>query len=151
MTKIYRKCFIMSIISKVLYRTMISAGGILEKKFNKYTLNSKSVNEEVLFKIINKNKKCKYGEKYNFSSIKSINEYKEKVPITDYSAYEQYINEMLKGEKNILISDEVEYFGHTSGTTGKQKLIPVTKKSREVGSKYMALLIERFAYNNLKK
>ena len=141
----------MSIISKVLYRTMISAGGILEKKFNKYTLNSKSVNEEVLFKIINKNKKCKYGEKYNFSSIKSINEYKEKVPITDYSAYEQYINEMLKGEKNILISDEVEYFGHTSGTTGKQKLIPVTKKSREVGSKYMALLIERFAYNNLKK
>ena len=50
------------------------------------------------------------------------------MPITDYSAYEQYINEMLKGEKNILISDEVEYFGHTSGTTGKQKLIPVTKK-----------------------
>ena len=47
MTKIYRKCFIMSIISKVLYRTMISAGGILEKKFNKYTLNSKSVHEEV--------------------------------------------------------------------------------------------------------
>ena len=47
---------------------------------------------------------------------------------------------MLKGEKNILISDEVEYFGHTSGTTGKQKLIPVTKKSREVGSKYIFLI-----------
>ena len=48
----------MSIISKVLYRTMISAGGILEKKFNKYTLNSKSVNEEVLFKKMNIKKKC---------------------------------------------------------------------------------------------
>ena len=77
------------------------------------------------------------------------------MPITDYSAYEQYINEMLKGEKNILISDEVEYFGHTSGTTGKQKLIPVTKKSREVGSKYMALLIwtrvdvSRYCYDYL--
>ena len=72
------------------------------------------------------------------------------MPITDYLDYEPYINEMLKGAKNILITDDVEFFGHTSGTTGKQKLVPVTKKSREVGSKYMALLIERFLYNNLK-
>ena len=129
---------------------MISAGGILEKKFNKYTLNSRYINEEVLFKILNKNSTSKYGEKYNFNSIKSVDEYKSNVPITDYLDYELYINEMLKGEKNILITDDVEFFGHTSGTTGKQKLVPVTKKSREVGSKYMALLIERFAYNNLK-
>lgn len=129
---------------------MISAGGLLEKKFNKYTLNSRYINEEVLFKILNKNSTSKYGEKYNFNSIKSVDEYKLNVPITDYLDYELYINEMLKGKKNILISDDVEFFGHTSGTTGKQKLVPVTKKSREVGSKYMALLIERFAYNNLK-
>lgn len=57
---------------------------------------------------------------------------------------------MLKGESNILTSEEVEYFGHTSGTTGKQKLIPVTKKSRVIASKYMALLIERFAYDHFK-
>lgn len=129
---------------------MISAGGVVEKKFNKYTLNSRYINEEVLFKILNKNSTSKYGEKYNFNSIKSVDEYKLNVPITDYLDYELYINEMLKGEKNILITDDVEFFGHTSGTTGKQKLVPVTKKSREVGSKYMALLIERFAYNNLK-
>ena len=129
---------------------MISAGGLVEKKFNKYTLNSRYINEEVLFKILNKNSTSKYGEKYNFNSIKSVDEYKSNVPITDYLDYELYINEMLKGEKNILITDDVEFFGHTSGTTGKQKLVPVTKKSREVGSKYMALLIERFAYNNLK-
>ena len=129
---------------------MISAGGLVEKKFNKYTLNSRYINEEVLFKILNKNSTSKYVEKYNFNSIKSVDEYKSNVPITDYLDYELYINEMLKGEKNILITDDVEFFGHTSGTTGKQKLVPVTKKSREVGSKYMALLIERFAYNNLK-
>ncbi len=52
---------------------------------------------------------------------------------------------MLKGDKNILITDDVEFFGHTSGTTGKQKLVPVTKKSRKVGSKYMALLIVTYS------
>ncbi len=129
---------------------MISVGGLVEKRFNEYTLNSRYINEEVLFKILNKNSTSKYGKKYDFNSIKSVDKFKSNVPITDYLDYEIYINEMLKGDKNILITDDVEFFGHTSGTTGKQKLVPVTKKSREVGSKYMALLIERFAYNNLK-
>lgn len=129
---------------------MISVGGLVEKRFNEYTLNSRYINEEVLFKILNKNSTSKYGKKYDFNSIKSVDKFKLNVPITDYLDYERYINEMLKGDKNILITDDVEFFGHTSGTTGKQKLVPVTKKSRKVGSKYMALLIERFAYNNLK-
>lgn len=150
-TKIYRKCLKTSIISKAVYCSMIMAGGVLEKYFNQYTLNSKKVNKQVLFKILNRNKKCKYGKEYNFTSIKSIDEYKDKVPITNYASYEKYIEEMLRGEKNILVAEYVEYFGHTSGTTGKQKLVPVTKKSREVGSKYMALLLEKFAYNNFKE
>ncbi|MPN64344.1 hypothetical protein SDC9_212116 [bioreactor metagenome] len=58
---------------------------------------------------------------------------------------------MANGEKNILITGKVEYFGHTSGTTGKQKLIPVTKRTKMKGAKYMALLITRFSYNNLKE
>lgn len=134
-----------------MYKAMISTGGMLERKFNKYTLNAKEINKKVLFNILNKNKESEYGKRYRFDSITSINDYKEKVPITDYLSYEEYINEMLKGTRGILVNDKVEYFAHTSGTTGKQKLIPVTKKSREVGSKYMALLIERFAYNNFRE
>lgn len=57
---------------------------------------------------------------------------------------------MAKGEKNLLTSDEIEYFSHTSGTTGKQKLIPTTTTSRRVPSKYMGFLISRFAYNEFK-
>ena len=57
---------------------------------------------------------------------------------------------MAKGYENILFSEKIEYFGHTSGTTGKQKLIPTTKSSRLIGSKYMAILLNRFAYDNLK-
>lgn len=141
----------MSIISKIMYKTIISAGGIIEKKFDKYTLNPKKINKKVLFNILNKNKETKYGKKYKFNLINSIDDYKKNVPITDYLSYEKYISDMLKGIRGILINDKVEYLAHTSGTTGKQKLIPVTKKSREVGSKYMALLIQKFAYNNLKK
>ncbi len=141
----------MSIISKALYRTMITCGGIVEKNFNKQTKNFSKVNNDVLFDILKKNASSEIGEKYKFKNILSIEDFKAKVPLTEYSYYEKYIDRMVNGEKNILITKNVEYFGHTSGTTGKQKLIPVTKASRLKASKYMALLINKFAYNNFRE
>ncbi len=58
---------------------------------------------------------------------------------------------MAEGEGNVLTSDKVEYFCHTSGTTGKQKLIPTTKRGRRVPTKYMAFLINCFAYKEFKE
>lgn len=141
----------MSIISKALYRTMISCGGIVEKNFNKQTKNFKKVNNDLLFDILKKNSSSEIGEKYKFKNILSIEDFKSQVPLTEYYYYENYIERMTNGEKNILVTKKVEYFGHTSGTTGKQKLIPVTKESRLKASKYMALLINKFAYNNFKE
>lgn len=69
---------------------MISVGGLVEKRFNEYTLNSRYINEEVLFKILNKNSTSKYGKKYDFNSIKSVDKFKSNVPITDYLDYEIY-------------------------------------------------------------
>lgn len=70
--------------------------------------------------------------------------------MNEYSYYEEYIERMAKGEKNILTKDKIEYFGHTSGTSGKQKLIPSTKANRKVASKYMGVLTNKFCYNNFK-
>lgn len=91
------------------------------------------------------------GIKFKFKDIKSIECFKKQVPLTEYGYYENYINRMATGEKNILISEDVEYFGHTSGTTGKQKLIPSTKSSIRSASKYMALLTNKFCYDNFKE
>lgn len=97
------------------------------------------------------NAKSEIGAKFNFENINSIACFKKQVPLSEYCDYENYIKRMANGEKNILISEDVEYFGHTSGTTGKQKLIPSTKRGRKVASKYMALLINKFSYNNFKE
>ena len=130
---------------------MIRGGGVVQKKFNKETKNCGKVNEEVLFKILKANSKSEIGVKFTFKDIKSVEAYKNRVHLTEYGYYEEYIRRMAKGEKNILTSENVEYFGHTSGTTGKQKLIPCTKSSRKVASKYMALLINKFSYDNFKE
>jgi hypothetical protein len=151
MKNYHRKCTSMSIISNLLYRTIIGCGGVVEKKFNKETKSFKKVNNELLLDILSKNASSEIGEKFKFRNILSEEDFKMKVPLTEYSYYDNYIERMANGEKNILITGKVEYFGHTSGTTGKQKLIPVTKRTKMKGAKYMALLITRFSYNNLKE
>lgn len=139
-----------SIISRLLYTTVIAAGGFIENKFIKITEDAGESNKKILFNILNTNKDTEYGKIYRFSNIKTIEDYKSNIPLSDYEYYEPYIERMAQGERNILVKEAVEYFGHTSGTTGKQKLIPVTKTSRLKASKYMALLIQKYAYNNFK-
>ncbi|GAA0725110.1 GH3 auxin-responsive promoter family protein [Clostridium malenominatum] len=135
----------------MLYKIAIEGGGVVQKRFNKDTKNSRKVSEGVLLKILRMSRKSEIGIKFNFGDIKSAEDFKKQVPLTEYKDYENYIERMADGEKNILTGANVEYFGHTSGTTGKQKLIPATKTSRKVASKYMALLSNKICYDNFKE
>lgn len=146
MNKKIKEWLITSIISKVLYKINIEGGTLVKRGFDKKTRECKGVNRNTLFKILKANCKSEIGLKYNFGNIKSIEQFRKQVPLTEYGDYEDYIMRMANGGKNILTSDDVQYFGHTSGTTGKQKLIPCTKKSRRIASKYMALLTNKFFY-----
>ncbi|MEG0775181.1 GH3 auxin-responsive promoter family protein [Clostridium sp.] len=105
------------------------------------------INRDVLREILSTNKKSEYGSKYNFESLNGVEAYKKVVPITDYCDYEKYIERSAKGEKNILTSDSVEFFALSSGTTGSQKLIPVTKASRASANGYMNFLNQGFIHN----
>jgi hypothetical protein len=71
-----------------------------------------------------------FGRKYNFSSIQSLREYKERVPISTYDDLKPYIERMMKGEENLLWNTPVEWFAKSSGTTSdKSKFIPISKES----------------------
>ncbi|WP_426348526.1 GH3 auxin-responsive promoter family protein [Alloiococcus sp. CFN-8] len=142
---------ITSLISKTLYLSLIKFGAIEEAAFERKLKNFNRNNIDTLQKIIERNKSSEYGLKHNFKNIKSIEEYKKQVPLGDYNDFYPYIERMAKGEKNILVSEPIEYFSHTSGTTGRQKLIPTTKSSRRNASKYMAVLVNRYAYKNFKE
>ena len=54
----------MSIISNLLYRTIIGCGGVVEKKFNKETKSFKKVNNELLLNILSKNVSSEIGKKF---------------------------------------------------------------------------------------
>ena len=87
-------------------------------------LRANEVNRVNLMTILSDNRDTEYGKKYGFSDIVNIDEYKKKVPITDYGDYRDYVTRMLNGERNVLTAYSVEKFGCTSGTTGASKIVP---------------------------
>lgn len=119
------------------------------KNFNRDTKKAAEVNKSVLMEILEMNKESEYGRIHNFKDIKDVKDYKRNVAITSYSDYENSIARIAKGESNILTCEEIEYFGLSSGTTGKQKYIPVTARSRKINNSYMNFLNQGLLYNSI--
>ena len=87
--------------------------------------------ERVLLEYLSRNKNTEYGLKYNFAGIKTISDYQSLVPMSDCETMRPYIEKMTKGAAGVLTVDNPIFFGMTSGTTNRPKLIPVTKYSRD--------------------
>ena len=86
-----------------------------------------STEESVLLGIIERNTACELGIKYGFDSIRSIDDFRAKVPVSDYGLYGPLVNLSTRiGESNLFTSDKViGYFGDFGRMQNPQKF-PVT-------------------------
>jgi len=97
--------------------------------FLKYPID---VQQELLFKLLNKAKRTEIGKKYSFLKILSYEDFTEKVPIQQYESIEPLINRTRKGEQNVFWPTPIKWFAKSSGTTNaKSKFIPVSDEALE--------------------
>jgi hypothetical protein len=95
--------------------------------FRKYP---SEVQQETLLKLLSKAKNTAVGRKYDFNSISSISEFKNRVPIQEYKDIEPTINQLKRGVQNLTWPTEIKWFAKSSGTTtGNSKFIPVSRES----------------------
>ena len=86
---------------------------------------ARQINEENLKTVLADNKNTVYGCSHGFADIHSMQEYRSRVPLTDYSAYEELVS-----VPNGLTAYPVACMLATSGTTNKQKLFPLNMTER---------------------
>jgi hypothetical protein len=80
--------------------------------------------------LINKGKDTEWGRNSHYESINTIEEYRNRVPVNEYSGIQPYIDRMMKGEQKLLWPEKIRWFAKSSGTTSdKSKYIPVSKES----------------------
>lgn len=74
-------------------------------------------------------KQTAFGKDKGLVNVSTYEEFKTKVPIQDYEGFIPYINQIKKGDLNVLWPGRPLYFAKTSGTTSGIKYIPLTKES----------------------
>ncbi|MBP8067649.1 MAG: GH3 auxin-responsive promoter family protein [Pedobacter sp.] len=97
--------------------------------FMKYPLD---VQEEWLHSLLASAQHTEWGKQFDYKSILTVAQFKERVPIQNYDTLKPYIERMLKGEQNILWPSEIKWFAKSSGTTSdRSKFIPVSEEALE--------------------
>ena len=111
------------------------ASWFLKKRFHQIDLFLKypnEVQEELLFNLIEKAKSTEIGKLYDFSSIKTYEEFASRIPVKNYEGYRNLIERSRLGENNIFWPTPIKWFAKSSGTTStKSKFIPVSIDSLE--------------------
>lgn len=97
--------------------------------FIKYPIE---VQQDVLRKLLSSAKSTEWGKKYDYVSIKTPEDYRQRVPVSAYEQLQPYIERVMRGEQQILWPSEVRWFAKSSGTTNdRSKFIPVTEEALE--------------------
>ncbi len=92
--------------------------------------NAVAVQHSVWQDLLAAGQYTEFGRLHNFSSIQSIEQFKQQVPVQDYDDLKPFIERMMQGEENLLWNTPVEWFAKSSGTTSERsKFIPISKES----------------------
>lgn len=82
----------------------------------------------VLMEMVRANKDTEFGKAHHFEDIRTIEDYRKNVPLSDWDDYAPYSERLGKGEENILFPGKPTFFYRTSGTTASYKYIPESER-----------------------
>lgn len=84
----------------------------------------------VLQDLVTQAQYTEFGRKYLFSSLFTVKDFKNCVPIHEYDDIKPYILRMMNGEENVLWNTPINWFAKSSGTTSeKSKFIPISEET----------------------
>jgi hypothetical protein len=97
-----------------------------KRQFINKTRRVMAAQEAFLKKLLDQQQNTELGKQFQIGKIRTLDQFRSQVPVYPYSFYEPYTERIAEGEANVLNPDPVAYISLTSGSTGKQKLVPVT-------------------------
>lgn len=86
--------------------------------------------QQVLRELIAAHRETDFGRDHGFARIGGYEDFARAVPMGDYETLRPYMDRVLAGQTAALLpaGEEALMFSQTSGTTGRPKLIPVTRR-----------------------
>ena len=98
------------------------------KNSKKFKDNAVKDQEKLLFSLLKIAENTVFGKEHHFSDIKTIEDFQNRVPVSDYEEIKHYIEQIKQGTPDVLWEGQPLYLAKTSGTTSGSKYIPITKE-----------------------
>ena len=97
-----------------------------------FKANPTETQRDTLKELLRTAQNTEYGQQYDFHSLTTPEQYRERLPIVHYEDINELIRQTMNGKQNILWPKEIKWFAKSSGTTdAKSKFIPVSPSSLE--------------------
>ncbi|MGB9713608.1 MAG: GH3 family domain-containing protein [Candidatus Bathyarchaeales archaeon] len=81
----------------------------------------------VLERLVSQYSKTRYGQVHNVSQVKDLADFRCNFPVANYTTLNPYFTEVVKGDYSTILPEPVLCWVMTRGSTGKAKVLPVTK------------------------
>ena len=112
-------------ITSIIRPFLVKRAGRLDR----YATQTADIQQRVLQQLFSKAADTEYGQRFGFDSIRSYDDFAQRVPLNSYEELKGYIDRMRHGEKHVLWPGQVQWYAKSSGTTNdKSKFIPVSKQ-----------------------
>ena len=119
---------------KLTNRIVWNAISVYGRAFRRHCINiskdAEGSQAKLLKAVLARNAQTEFGRKNGFKSIRTVEEYQDRVPFSTYPDYEDYLHRIsMYGEQKLITRDRISFLANTSGTTGVTKHIPVVMRS----------------------
>lgn len=100
------------------------------KEIEQYADHAGKLQQDVLQRLVGMATDTEWGKKYDYASILTYEDFKNRLPIQTYEEIKPYVTRLRAGEQNLLWPSEIRWFAKSSGTTNdKSKFLPVSRES----------------------
>ena len=96
-------------MANLLLPLLRAVAGRAKANFVRKTRQTSEIQERFLHDLILAHQNTELGRKYKLSEIKTVDQFRERMPILPYSSYEPYLERIAQGEQNILTAEPVVY------------------------------------------
>lgn len=97
-----------------------------KRKFEKHVRHADQEQKKIFRKLVTNMTGSLFASDYHIDSHTSYEQFQKNVPISTYENFFPYIEKILQGEKNIVVSESITHFAKSSGTTNaRSKYIPL--------------------------
>ena len=99
-------------------------------KWERALKNVRKVQTRHLLDFVRHSEHTLYGKLHGFSQIRTWDDYRRQVPVSDYDSLDPLFQRMRNGEVNLVIPEFVQYWGNSSGSTNahRNKYLPISER-----------------------